>query len=83
MAGYNGFTILTHSGLTTYIEQDEFPELNAAYKKNGLVESNACAEVIHYRKAATQAKQTKKQAKEPTPAVKIFYPNNFLSVLDN
>lgn len=33
MAGYNGFTILTHSGLTTYIEQDEFPELNAAYKK--------------------------------------------------
>ena len=46
------------------------------------MESNACAEVIHYRKAATQAKQTKKQAKEPTPAVKIFYPNNFLSVLD-
>ena len=32
-AMYNGFTILTHSGLTTYIEQDEFPELNAAYKK--------------------------------------------------
>ena len=32
-AMYNGFTILTHSGLPTYIEQDEFPELNAAYKK--------------------------------------------------
>lgn len=33
MAGYNGFTIRTHSGLTTYIEQDVFPQLNAAYEK--------------------------------------------------
>lgn len=33
MAGFNGFTIRTHSGLTTYIKQETFPELNAAYEK--------------------------------------------------
>lgn len=33
MTGYNGFTIRTHSGLTTYIEQKAFPGLNAAYEK--------------------------------------------------
>lgn len=33
MTGYNGFTIRTHSGLTTYIEQSDFPGLNAAYEK--------------------------------------------------
>lgn len=34
MAGYNGFTIRRHSGLTTYIEQDAFPELNDAYRRS-------------------------------------------------
>lgn len=34
MAGYNGFTIRCHSGLTTYIEQDAFPELNEAYRRS-------------------------------------------------
>lgn len=33
MTEYNGFTIRTHSGLTTYIEQEAFPGLNAAYEK--------------------------------------------------
>ena len=33
MAGYSGFTIRRHSGLTTYIEQEDFPGLNAAYEK--------------------------------------------------
>ena len=32
MSGYNGFTIERHSGLTTYIEQELFPELNEAYR---------------------------------------------------
>lgn len=31
MPGYNGFTINKHSGLTTYIMQDEFPDLNKNY----------------------------------------------------
>lgn len=33
MPGYNGFRIDRHSGLTTYIEQAEFPALNAAYRR--------------------------------------------------
>lgn len=34
MSGQNGFTIRRHSGLTTYIEQDAFPELNEAYRQS-------------------------------------------------
>lgn len=33
MAGYNGFTITHHSGLTTYIEQSCFEHLNTAYRQ--------------------------------------------------
>lgn len=33
MAGQNGFTIRRHSGLTTYIEQEAFPDLNQAYRR--------------------------------------------------
>lgn len=33
LPGYNGFRIDCHSGLTTYIEQAEFPALNAAYRR--------------------------------------------------
>ncbi len=33
MAGYNGFEIRKHSGLTTYIKQDQFLFLNEEYKK--------------------------------------------------
>lgn len=33
LPGYNGFRIDCHSGLTTYIEQPEFPALNAAYRR--------------------------------------------------
>lgn len=33
MAGFGGFDIRRHSGLTTYIEQREFPFLNAEYRK--------------------------------------------------
>lgn len=82
MAGYNGFTILTHSGLTTYIEQDEFPELNAAYKKRPGGKQRMCRSNT-LPEGRNAGKTDEKQAKEPTPAVKIFYPNNFLSVLDN
>lgn len=32
-SGFNSFEINKHSGLTTYIMQDIFPELNQAYKK--------------------------------------------------
>lgn len=34
-AGYNGFFITNHSGLTTYIPQAQFPGLNDSYKKVG------------------------------------------------
>lgn len=33
MAGQNGFTVRRHSGLTTYVEQDAFPDLNQAYRR--------------------------------------------------
>ncbi len=33
MDGYNGFEIKRHSGLTTYIEQEQFPYLNTEYQK--------------------------------------------------
>lgn len=33
MAGQNGFTVRRHSGLTAYIEQDAFPDLNQAYRR--------------------------------------------------
>ena len=33
MAGQNGFTVRCHSGLTSYIEQDAFPDLNQAYRR--------------------------------------------------
>jgi hypothetical protein len=33
MEGYNGFTIRNHSGLTAYIMQERYPELNETYKK--------------------------------------------------
>lgn len=33
MAGQNGFTVRCHSGLTTYVEQDAFPDLNQAYRR--------------------------------------------------
>lgn len=33
LAGYNGFRIDCHSGLTTYVEQAEFPALNEAYRR--------------------------------------------------
>ena len=33
MAGQNGFTVRGHSGLTTYVEQDAFPDLNQAYRR--------------------------------------------------
>lgn len=33
MTGYNGFAVNRHSGLTTYIEQVEFPQLNDAYRR--------------------------------------------------
>ena len=33
MEGQNGFAIRRHSGLTTYAEQEVFPELNAAYRR--------------------------------------------------
>lgn len=41
MEGYNGFSIDRHSGLTTYIMQDNYPDLNAAYKKNAWYKSIA------------------------------------------
>lgn len=34
MNGYNGFAIRRHSGLTTYVEQDAFPDLNEAYRRS-------------------------------------------------
>ena len=33
MAGQNGFTVRRHSGLTIYVEQDAFPDLNQAYRR--------------------------------------------------
>lgn len=33
MAGQNGFTVRRHSGLTTYVEQDAFPDLNQACRR--------------------------------------------------
>jgi len=33
MRGFNGFDIVNHSGLTTYIEQEDFPVLNREYQK--------------------------------------------------
>ncbi|MDR1718294.1 MAG: hypothetical protein LBS20_20865 [Prevotella sp.] len=33
MDGYNGFEIKKHSGLTTYIQQEQFPYLNTEYQK--------------------------------------------------
>ena len=76
MAGYNGFTILTHSGLTTYIEQDVLLELNAAYKKTACGKQRMCRSNITGRPQRRQNRR--KQVKELTPAVKnIFYPNNF------
>lgn len=33
MNGYNGFEIKNHSGLTGYIRQERFPELNNAYRQ--------------------------------------------------
>lgn len=33
MEGQNGFTICRHSGLTTYVEQEDFPGLNEAYRQ--------------------------------------------------
>jgi hypothetical protein len=34
LLGYNGFLIERHSGLTTYIEQDVYPELNSAFRNS-------------------------------------------------
>ncbi len=33
MPAYGGFDVVSHSGLTTYIPQEQYPKLNAAYKK--------------------------------------------------
>lgn len=33
MEGQNGFPVRRHSGLTTYIEQEAFPDLNEAYRR--------------------------------------------------
>lgn len=33
MSGYNGFPIIRHSGLTTYVAQARYPWLNAAYQE--------------------------------------------------
>ncbi len=33
MSSYGGFPIVSHSGLTTYIPQERYPELNEAYKR--------------------------------------------------
>lgn len=38
-AGYNGFLITNHSGLTTYIPQAQFPGLNDSYKRLGWAKS--------------------------------------------
>lgn len=32
----DGFTVRRHSGLTTYVEQDAFPDLNQAYRRLSL-----------------------------------------------
>lgn len=34
MTGQNGYTIRRHAGLTIYVEQDAFPELNDAYRRS-------------------------------------------------